>query len=130
LAGSWRGKAERVYANAADELASQELESTWIDPQGVSTTIVLEGSPPYRLRVDQNVYVVDLAAAEKPVDVLLRPAAGGSGRAWGIVLRGKNVIESIPFQCAAAGAGASASGCRADGPAVRLRRLGARANAR
>ena len=126
-AGSWHGKAEHVYANAADELASDEIIGMWSEPGGGQMVIELEGPAPYRVRVGKDVYAIDLARAEKPVDVLLVPE-GKSSRGWGIVLRGKNVIDRVPYACASGGDG-GLSACRPDGAPERLRRLGARFNA-
>ena len=128
-AGTLHGRGPRVFDSAADELAVQELESTWLDSHGGHWPLALEGSPPYRLRVAGDLYDIDLARADKPADLVLRPVS--AGRAWGIVLRGRNVIERIPVACAAApdGARSPAPPCRAEGPAERMRRLGARANA-
>lgn len=123
-AGSYHGKATKVFPSVADELASEVLASTWIDPGGGQTTFALEGAPPYRIRIDEDLYTVNLARAEKPIDVVLAPA-GGAGRAWGVVLRGRNIIERTRLACPAGG-----GACRTDGPLERLRRLGARANAR
>ena len=96
-------------------------------PQGGHWPLALDGSPPYRVRIGSDLYDIDLGRAEKPADLVLRPVK--AGRAWGIVLRGRNVIERIPVTCAAAPAGSPAPPCRADGPPERMRRLGARANA-
>ena len=46
------------------------------------------------------------------------------GRAWGIVLRGQNVLERVRGRLP----GPTARRCRADGPPERLRRIGARIN--
>jgi hypothetical protein len=128
-AGTLRGRGPRVFGSAADELAVQELDSTWLDPGGGHWPIALEGSPPYRLRVGGDLYAIDLGRAEKPADLVLRPIA--SGRSWGIALRGRNVIERIPVVCPVSPEGSvpPAPSCRADGLPERMRRLGARANA-
>ncbi len=128
-AGSWHGRARQVFPSAADEIASEELVGTWIDPAGGQTPILLDGAPPYRVRVGSDLYTLDLGHAEPPVDLLLLPA-GGSGRPWGVVLRGMNGIERIPYACAPDGQTPTSGACRADGAPERLRRLGARANAR
>ncbi|HKD17323.1 MAG TPA: hypothetical protein VKG23_05590 [Thermoanaerobaculia bacterium] len=125
-AGTLHGRGPRIFESAADELAVQELESTWLDSQGGHWPLALEGSPPYRLRVAGDLYDIDLGRAEKPADLVLRPVA--AGRPWGIVLRGRNVIERIPVTCAAAPSGSPAPPCQAEGPPERMRRLGARAN--
>jgi hypothetical protein len=126
-AGTLHGRGPRIFESAADELAVQELDSTWLDSQGGHWPLALDGSPPYRLRIGSDLYDIDLGRAEKPADLVLLPVA--TGRAWGIVLRGRNVIERIPVTCAAAPAGSPPLPCRADGPPERMRRLGARANA-
>jgi hypothetical protein len=126
-AGTLHGRGPRVFASAADELAVQELESTWLDPKGGQWPLALEGSPPYRLRVAGDLYAIDLGRAEKPADLVLTPVA--AGRPWGIVLRGRNVIERIPVTCAGAPNGSPPPPCRPEGPPERMRRLGARANA-
>lgn len=122
-AGSWHGRAREVFPSAADEVASEQLADTWVDPKGVPVSIALDGAPPYRLKVGPDLYTLDLGV-ERPLDLLLIPAAA-SGRAWGIVLRGKNVMERIPYLCVPAG---DTPTCHADGPPERLRRFGARAN--
>lgn len=127
-AGSWHGRGYKVFANVSDELASEELVSTWIDPRGGQMPIDIEGAPPYRLRIGSAVYRIELARAEKPVDLLLLPVEP-TGQPWGVILRGKNVIERVPFHCPSEDPGKAGSGCTAAGPAERLRRLGARANA-
>ena len=129
-AGTLYGRAPRIFASAADELAVQEIDGTWLDPSGGQTPMKLDGSPPYRLRVGADLYDIDLSRAEKPADLVLVPVA--AGRASGIVLRGRNVIERIPVACPAADPatpGTPPAPCKAEGPAERLRRLGARANA-
>jgi len=123
-AGSLRGRAMKVFRSADDELASDVLVGTWVDPQGGQSTLELAGDPPYRLRINGDLYAIDRARAEKPVDVVLAPESG-KGRSWGIMLRGKNVIERTPLACPPSGGGP----CRPDGAPERLRRLGARANA-
>jgi hypothetical protein len=122
-AGSWHGRADKVYPTAADELASDQLVGTWVDPDGGQTPIGLEGAPPFRVRLGSDSYVLDLEGAERPVDLLLLPAGAG-GRPWGITLRGKNFIERIPYGCP----GDDKAACRPEGPPERLRRLGGRAN--
>ncbi len=124
-AGTLHGRAPELFASAADELASRELSGTWIDLKGGgATTLELEAaSSPYRLRIGSDLYAVDLTRAERPADVVLIPQTA-SGRAWGIVLRGQNVLERTAVACPADG-----SPCRAEGPPERLRRLGARSNA-
>ncbi len=122
-AGSYHGRAATVFPDSADELASEELAGTWIDPHGGQTTFALAGERPYRLRIEKDLYALDFARAEKPVDVVLAPE-NASVRPWGILLRGKNVIERVPLACPAD----RADPCRTDGPPERLRRLGARAN--
>jgi len=122
-AGSFHGRAARVFPNADDELASEELAATWIDPQGGQTVFELAAPPPYRIRIGPTLYAIDRARAGKPVDVVLAPQEG-TGRVWGITMRGKNVIERTPLACVERG-----GPCRAEGEPERLRRLGARANA-
>jgi hypothetical protein len=128
-AGSWHGRASKVFPSAADEIASEDLAGIWIDPKGGQTPIEIDGSPPYRVRVGPDLYTLDLGRSEPPVDLLLLPA-GASGRPWGIALRGINGLERTPYVCAPAGAAPESGACRADGAPERLRRLGARANAR
>jgi hypothetical protein len=122
-AGSLHGRATKVWASADDELASEELVSVWVDAQGGQSTLELAGDSPYRMRINGDVYSIDRARAEKPIDLVLAPESG-KGRAWGITLRGKNVLERTPLACPAGG-----GPCRPDGAPERLRRLGARANA-
>lgn len=121
-AGSFHGRAARVFPTVDDELASEELAASWVDPQGAQTVFELAGAPPYRIRIDQTLYAIDRARAEKPIDIVLAPKEG-PGRVWGITLRGKNVIERTPLACEAGG-----GPCRSEGAPERLRRLGARAN--
>jgi hypothetical protein len=123
-AGSLHGRAMKVFRSADDEIASEALAGAWVDSKGGQSTLELAGDPPYRLRINGDLYTIDRSRAEKPVDVVLAPESG-TGRCWGITLRGKNVIERTPLACPTP-AGAP---CRADGPPERLRRLGARANA-
>jgi hypothetical protein len=123
-AGSWHGRAGKIFPRAADEVASEDLADTWIDATGRQIPISIEGALPYRVRIGPDLYAVDLDGAEKPLDLLLLPA-GASGRPWGISLRGKNALDRVPLACEA---GAERPVCRADGPAERLRRFGARAN--
>ena len=126
-AGTLHGRGPRVFGSAADELAVQELDSTWLDSHGGHWPLALDGSPPFRLRVEGDLYAIDLGRAEKPADLVLTPVA--AGRPWGIVLRGRNVIERIPVTCAGAPDGSPPPPCRIEGPPERMRRLGARANA-
>ncbi len=125
-AGSWHGQAHEVFPDAADEVAKRELSGSWVDPKGGPVEIVLAGAPPYRLRIGGDLYEPDLARAQPPVDLVLLPT-GSSGRPWGVVLRGPNSLDRIPFVCAPAEASGGGA-CRADGPPQRLRRLGARVN--
>lgn len=123
-AGSWHGRARQVFLTAADEVASENLVDTWVDTKGAQIPISVEGVPPYRVRMGPDLYTVDLQRAERPADLVLVPA-GASGREWGIALRGKNIMERIPYKCASQG---EKPACHSDGPPERLRRLGARAN--
>jgi hypothetical protein len=124
-AGSWHGRASKVFLDAADEVASEDLVDTWVDTKGGQFPISIEGAPPYHVRMGPDLYSVDLARAERPADLVLVPA-GAAGRAWGIALRGKNVMERIPYVCASEGEKAA---CHSEGPPERMRRMGARANA-
>jgi len=121
-AGSYHGRAQHVWTNADDEIAAG-LVGTWANDSGAETSLALDGQSSSRLRSGSDVYTVDRARAERPVDVILVPA-GGAGRPWGITLRGANSLERVPVAC-----GAPEGPCRSNGAAERLRRLGARANA-
>jgi hypothetical protein len=123
-AGSWHGRAREVYPSATDEIASQYLTASWSGPLGRKVSIQIEGAPPYRVRMDQALFAVDMAAPPPAADLLLLPADAG-GRIWGVALQGPNALERTPLLCE--GTGASRS-CRSDGPAEKLRRLGARVN--
>ncbi|HVQ54078.1 MAG TPA: hypothetical protein VMT25_02820 [Thermoanaerobaculia bacterium] len=124
-AGGWRGESRSLFLSAVDELASKDLAGTWLDPSGRNVVIATDGAPPYRVRVDDSLSTPVLAGAAPPLDVILLPT-DPSGQAWGVTLRGPNTLERVPLTCG----GPDAAGCRASGPAVRLRRLGARMNAR
>lgn len=67
-----------------------------------------------------------MANVAPPVDLMLHPV-DERGHPWGLVLKGPNGLERIPYACA--GEGPSRT-CRADGTAERLRRIGARVNVR
>ncbi|HTY41421.1 MAG TPA: hypothetical protein VMH79_06065 [Thermoanaerobaculia bacterium] len=121
-AGSYHGRAQSVWASAEDEIAAG-LVGTWADASGAETAMALDGQSTSRLRSGGDVYTIDRARAERPVDLILVPV-GGSGRPWGITLRGANSLDRVPVVCAPPG-----GPCRSDGAPVRLRRLGARANA-
>jgi hypothetical protein len=123
-AGGWRGESRSLFLSAVDELAAKDLAGTWLDPSGKTVVIATEGSPPYRVRIDGALSTPVLAGAAPPLDVVLLPA-DPSGQAWGVILRGPNTLERVPLTCA----GPDAAGCRASGPGVKLRRLGARMNA-
>lgn len=125
-AGTWRGGARQVFPSAADELASQDLSGVWGDERGQNTTVAIEGEPPYRVRIGSALYTIDMQNAAPPVDLLLHPA-DAAGRPWGLVLRGPNAMDRIPYVCEGRG---TAPSCRPDGPAERLRRIGARVNVR
>jgi hypothetical protein len=124
-AGGWRGESRNLFLSATDELLFKDLAGTWLDPSGKNVVIATDGAPPYRVRVESALYTPVMAGAAPPLDLVLMPAAP-SGPAWGVVLRGPNTLERVPLTCA----GPDAAGCRADGPGVKLRRLGARMNAR
>lgn len=124
-AGARHSGSVKVYPDAPDELASEYLAGLWGDPHGAQQTIAIDGAPPYRVRMGAAVYAVDMARAKPPVDLVLLPTEA-SGGTWGIVLKGPNAFERIPFACGAD----AAAGCRAEGPGEILRRLGARVNAR
>ena len=124
-AGGWRGESRTLFLSAADEIVSKGLAGTWQDPANQHVVIAADGVPPYQVRLDKQLYTPVMAGGTAPLDVLLLPS-GPSGRPLGIVLRGPNTLESVPLTCP----GTGAAGCRADGPGVKLRRLGARMNAR
>jgi hypothetical protein len=124
-AGGWRGESRNLFLSAVDELASKDLAGSWLDPSGKNVVIATDGAPPYRVRVDGALSTPVLSGAQAPLDVVLLPTEP-SGQTWGIILRGPNTLERVPMTCA----GPEASSCRASGPGVRLRRLGARMNAR
>jgi hypothetical protein len=124
-AGSWRGGSREIFPTAADEVAAEDLAGIWLDPGGKNTAIATEGAPPYRLRLGKELYAMDMARAQPPLDLLLLPAEP-SGRPWGIILRGPNTLERVPLACT----GQGAAECRAEGPREKLRRLGARMNVR
>ena len=124
-AGGWRGETRSLFLTAADELVAKDLAGTWLDPAGQNLVIAADGAPPFQVRLDKELYTPDIAAASKPLDLLLLPATP-SGRPWGVILRGPNTLDRVPVTCA----GPGAAGCQPDGPAVKLRRLGARMNAR
>ena len=123
-AGSLHGRGAKVFPSADDELASEELIGVWLDPQGGQSTLELAGDPPWRLRINGDLFTIDRGRAEKPIDVVLAPE-GGQGRVWGLTLRGRNIMDRTPLDCPSTGGGP----CRPQGPPVRLRRFGARANA-
>ncbi len=125
-AGTWRGGAREVFPTATDELASQYLAGLWSGEKGRTTTVAIDGAPPYRIRVGPELYTLDLTHVAPPVDLLLLPA-DAKGRPWGLVLKGPNALERIPYSCAGEG---GARACRAEGSAERLRRIGARLNVR
>jgi hypothetical protein len=120
-AASWDGRVRRVFPSAAEEIASQYLTGAWAGRERGPVQIQIEGPPPYRVRIGEALFTLDLDHAPPSTDFALRPAEE-SGRVWGVVLRGPNALERIPMIC---GAG---SACRSDGPTETLRRLGARIN--
>ena len=123
-AGTWHGRARKVFPTAADELASQYLAGAWGGPRGERVTIAIDGGPPYRIRLEKALFTLDLNDATAPADLWLLPAEA-SGRAWGLVLRGPNVMEQVPLTCTDEGGGRR---CQADGAGQTLHRLGARVN--
>jgi hypothetical protein len=125
-AGAWLGQSRQVFPSAADEIASEHLSGVWGTPQGGTVRLQRDGAPPYRLRVDDAVFVLDFDHPPKAADLALLPT-DGSRRGWGILLEGPNAIDRVPLDCES---GADGSSCRADGPSVRLRRMGARINVR
>jgi hypothetical protein len=125
-AGTWRGGGRNVFPTAADELASENLVGVWGDPRGKNTTITVVGEPPYRVRMGPSTFTIDLEHVASPTDLLLLPTGDG-GRPWGLVLRGPNAMDRIPFVCAGE---PTARMCRPDGDAETLRRIGARVNVR
>jgi hypothetical protein len=124
-AGSWQGESRKIFPTAADEVAVEDLAGLWLDPGGKNVPIATEGVSPYRLRLGNELYAMDMARSEPPLDLLLFPTEP-SGRPWGIALRGPNIFERVPLICT----GQGAAECRAEGPGKKLRRLGARLNAR
>ncbi len=124
-AGGWRGESRNLFLSATDELVSKDIAGAWLDPAGNQVTIAADGVPPYRVRVETELFTPVMAGAPPPLDLLLLPA-DPAGRPWGVLLRGPNTLERVPVHCA----GPGAAGCRADGPGVKLRRFGARMNAR
>lgn len=124
-AGGWRGESRNLFLSAADEIVSKCLAGTWLDPASRQVVIAADGVPPYQVRLDKELYTPVMEGVAAPLDVLLLPSEP-SGRPLGIVLRGPNTLERMPVTCP----GTGAAGCRADGPGVKLRRLGARMNAR
>lgn len=125
-AGSWEGRARRVFTSAADEIAAEYFDADWNTPSGGKVTTGPDGSPPYRVRVEERVFTLDLDHPQKGVEIALLPT-DGSRRGWGITLAGPNAIVRTPMSCESAGDGSS---CRPDGPTERLRRIGARINVR
>ena len=73
-AGGWRGETRSLFLTAADELVAKDLAGTWLDPAGQNLVIAADGAPPYRVRLDKELYTPDIAAASKPLDLLLLPA--------------------------------------------------------
>ena len=124
-AGGWRGESRNLFLSATDELVAKDVAGAWLDPEGNTITIAADGVPPYRVRVETELFTPVMAGAPPPLDLLLLPT-DPAGRPWGVLLRGPNTLERVPVRCA----GPGADGCRADGPGVRLRRFGARMNAR
>jgi hypothetical protein len=123
-AGAWHGRGVEMFPTAADEVASQHLTGDWGTPKGGRVQVRLDGAPPFRVRVDQNVYALDFDHPTKDADLTLLPT-DGSRRGWGLVLEGPNALDRVPLDCEAVAAG---SACRADGSSERLRRMGARIN--
>ena len=124
-AGGWRSAERNIFLSAVDEVVSKNVAGTWADPANQNLAIATEGAPPYQVRVDKDLYTPILEGAPAPLDLLLLPA-GSSGRPWGLILRGPNVLDRVPVTCD----GPGAAGCRADGPRLKLKRLGGRMNAR
>jgi hypothetical protein len=125
-AGTWRGGARQVYPTAADELASQYLAGVWGNEKGQNTAFSAEGEPPHRIRIGPTAYTLDMANVAPPVDLVLHPV-DAKAHPWGLVLRGPNGLDRIPYAC---DGDAPTRACRATGPAERLRRIGARVNVR
>jgi len=125
-AGSWNGRVRAVFPTALDEIASEYLVGSWGTPRGTSVPIVLEGAPPYRIRMENTVFTPDMDHVPPASDLLLLPS-DPPGRSWGIAMQGPNALDRFPLTCEGEGAGRS---CRPDGASERLRRLGARVNVR
>lgn len=124
-AGSLHGRAPRAFLRAGDQVIVEDLAGSWLDAAGGQTVIAPDGEPPYRVRIAPDLlFAVDFDRAQRPQDLVLVPAAG-SGRPWGIALRGKNFLDRVPYRCPAAG---EKGPCRPDGAPERLRRLGAIGN--
>jgi hypothetical protein len=123
-AGSWHRRGREVFPTAADEIASEHLTGTWSGPRGATVRLQYDGSPPYRLKVDEAVYAVEFDHPAKAAELTLVPT-DGSRRGWGVVLKGPNALERFPLSCEPGSAGPA---CQAEGPAELLRRMGARIN--
>ena len=125
-AGSWNGRVREVFPTAVDEIASEYLVGSWGTPRGTSVPIQVEGAPPYRIRMGDAAFIVDMDHAQPATDLLLLPS-DKPGRIWGIAMQGPNALDRVPLACEGEGAGRS---CRPDGASEKLRRLGARVNVR
>jgi hypothetical protein len=124
-AGTWEGRARRVFPSAADETAAEYLAGDWRTSEGGKVTMGPDGSPPYRVRVDERVFTLAFDHPVKEAADLALVPTDGSRRGWGITLGGPNALDRVPLDCESAGDGFA---CRPDGTAERLRRIGARIN--
>ncbi len=124
-AGASEGRARHVFPSAADETAAEYLDGDWRTPQGAKVTMGAEGSPPYRVRVDERVFTLDFDHPPKAAPDLALLPTDGSRRGWAITLAGPNGLDRLPLDCESGGDGST---CRPDGSAERLRRMGARIN--
>ena len=119
----------RVYPNAASELSANGLPGTWsIDAQRTITIAAAPGSLD-RIQVDRESFAVDLDRAPAGLDVLLVPEHE-KAPSWALDLRGPHAVLRVPVRCSAWPSPPDEAPCEAAGPAVTLRRLGARINLR
>ncbi|MEO8189887.1 MAG: hypothetical protein ABI682_06060 [Acidobacteriota bacterium] len=117
----------RIFATAADELATNGLVGHWTSEKGEPMSIALASSDPVLLNIRKGKFRMELEGAPDGLDALALPSDGGRP-SRGVQLRGPNSFSWIPIQCAEAGA--SWRDCRVTGPGEILHRVGARMNAR